>query len=385
MNMPDLGSSMPPRIEWSPPNIGVEEREAVLRVMDSGWMTQGPETKAFEAEIQEVLQAEHAVAVNNGTSALIAALMAHGVGPEDEVLVPALTFPATVNSVVAVGARPVLIDCDRETFNVTVELMRKKVTPRTKAIMPVDVYGMPVDIDGFQQFARKNGLILIEDAAEAFGATYKGKPIGSFGHTTIFSFHMAKPCSAVEGGCIVTNDTEIARRCRAIRNHGTEGTCRHASFGLNFRATDLLSAIGRVQLAKLKQSLKHRAELAAIYSIELRGHVGLQKIPDYVTCHPWTIFSVLVDAARRDEIVRELNANGIDTRISWPIPTNQIYRRELLPAEALPAAEEIARRTISLPMGNGLRVEDVRRVCTVLKNAVAGVGANRARTPAEEQ
>jgi perosamine synthetase len=360
-----------PRIEWSPPNIGIEEREAVLRVMNSGWMTQGPETKAFESEIQEVLQAEHAVVVNSGTSALIAALMAHGVGAGDEVLVPALTFMATVNSVIAVGARPVLIDCDHETFNVTVDLMREKLTRRTKAIMPVDVYGMPVDIYAFQQFAREEGLILIEDSAEAIGATYRGKPVGSFGHTAIFSFHMAKLCSAVEGGCIATNDAEIARRCRAIRNHGTDGTCRHIFFGLNFRTTDLHSAIGRVQLTKLKSSLEHRAELAAIYSTELRGQVGLQTIPDYVTRHPRTIFGVLVDPARRDEIVHELNSEGIDTRISWPIPTNKIYDRELFPAEALPAAEGIASRIISLPMGNGLRVDEVRRVCTVLKNALA--------------
>ena len=338
--------------------------------MDSGWMTEGPETRAFEEEIQEALEAEHAVVVNNGTSALVATLMAHGIGAGDEVLVPALTYMATINSVLAVGARPVLVDCDRETFNVTVELMRKKVTPRTKAIMPVDVYGMPIDIHAFQQFSRERGLVLIEDAAEAIGATYKGRPIGSFGHTAIFSFHMAKLCAAVEGGCIVTNDAEIAARCRAIRHHGTQDADRHNFFGLNFRTTDLLSAIGRVQLKKLKGNLEHRSELAAIYANELRNYVTLQMVPDYVTRHPWMIFGVLVDAPRRDEILRELQANGIDARICWPVPTNEISHRELVRTEALPAAEEIASRVIALPIGNGLPAEDVRRVCAALKNAL---------------
>lgn len=357
------------KVPWSPPDIGLEERKEAKRVIDSGWLTQGKETDLFENELAQYIGCKHAVIVNNGTSALIAALMAHGIGPGDEVIVPTFTFIATVNSILAVGATPVLVDCDIDTFNTKPELVEQKFTKKTKAIMPVDVAGMPIDIEGFESLVEKKGVILIEDAAEAIGAEYKNRKIGSFGHLAILSFHMAKVAAAVEGGAILTNDDAIAEKCHMIKNHGMKKKFQHEEFGLNFRITDIQSAIGRVQLRKVEDYIIKRNNLVDMYKDELKGLVEFQKEPSYVTRHPYMIFNILVSASKQKEVIEELNKNNIGNRISWVPVHKQIYHKNLF-KEEYPNSEKIASRIISLPLGNALEEEQVHYVCKIIKQVL---------------
>ena len=356
-------------VSWSPPAIGEEEKKAAIAVVNSGWMTQGKKTEEFEKKLADYIGCKHAVVVNSGTSALITAMIAHGIGRGDEVLVPTLTFIASVNAISAVGATPVLVDSDLETFNTTPELMKEKITGKTKAIMPVDVAGMPIDIDSFKDFAEDNDLILVEDAAEAVGAKYKHKKIGSFDHTSILSFHMAKLMSTIEGGCLTTNDDAVAEKCKMIRNHGMQGRYDYAVFGLNSRITDIQSAIGLEQLKKLDRHLELRNKLAKQYMDGLKGLVEFQQIPDYVTLHPWMIFGVLTEAKKRDAINKLLNDNGIGTRICWLPAHKQAYHSKLFKG-SYPNAEQIASRIINPPMGNALAKEDVDYVIEKFKEAL---------------
>ena len=364
--------SLDRKVHWSPPFFEEEDLEAAIQVVRSGWMTQGKQTAAFENEIAAACDAKYAVAVNNGTSALIAALHAAEIGPGDEVLAPTMTFIATINAILAVGAKPILVDCDPQTLNVTPELLHAKLTSKTKAVLFVDVYGMPCDIDRLRLFAEQNSLILIEDAAQAIGAQYKGKPIGSFGHLTVISFHMAKLVPTVEGGCILTQDENLAARMKQIRNHGMAGQYHYVCFGLNFRITDIQASLGRSQLKKLTRIVELRQQLAQQYEQGLRGLVDFQIVPDYVTSHPHMIYAVfLKDKETRDRVNRHLNQRGVDTRICW-VPTHlQPYHRELFSNQgSFPNAEKAAERNLSLPLGNALTPEEVSYAIEVVKEAL---------------
>ena len=356
-------------IPWSCPDIGKEEKEAAKRVIDSGMLTQGKETKAFEKDIKNYIGCKNAVVVNNGTSALITAMLAHGIGHNDEVIVPTFTFVASVNAILAVGAKPVLADSDPKTFNTTPELMEKYLTKKTKAVIPVDVAGMPINVDAFAEFAEKNNLIMIEDAAEAMGAEYKNKKIGSFNHTAIFSFHMAKLITSVEGGCIAASDDEIAARCSMIQNHGMLQKYDHKSFGLNFRLTDIQSAIGRVQLKKINKYLKWRNQLAKIYKEELGASFEYQEIPDYVDVHPHMIFGILAGKRKRDYIMNYLKKNGVDARVCWPPVHMQEYHKKIFHGK-YPNSEHIASRIINPPIGNVLSEEYLNYVIGIFKKAL---------------
>jgi perosamine synthetase len=353
-------------VPWSEPDLGEEERRAVLAVLDSGWLGMGPKTKEFERGICEYTGAREAIVVNNGTSALVAALLANGIGPGDEVLVPTYTFAATVNSVLAVGAKPVLLDCDPQTFNVTPEIVESELRdhPQARALLFVDVAGQPCDLDALTELARRRSLVLIEDAAEAFGAGYRGRRVGASEHTTIFSFHIAKQMTSVEGGAIVTHDREVASRARLVRSHG-EGSEKyvHVAFGLNFRPTDLLSAIGTVQLRKVDRYLGLRNDLARRYRDFLAPYLRFQEVPAFVTQPTWMIFMALAtNREERDAYVRWLSAHGIDTRIPWPPVHAQPYYVRQFGASMFPSADDTFARVLSLPMGNGLKMEQVQSV-----------------------
>ena len=267
------------------------------------------------------------------------------------------------------GATPVLVDSDLGTFNTTPELMKPLITKKTKAIMPVDVAGMPIDVDAFTKFAQAHNLIIIEDAAQGLGAVYKGKKIGSFNHTAIYSFHMAKLATTVEGGCIVTNDEKIAHTCAMIRNHGMEGRCEYKVFGLNLRINDIQSAIGRVQLRKIEKYIALRNKLVNMYKKGLGDIAEFQNIPPYVSTHPHMLFGILVDAAKRDAIIKTLNENGIGTRICWNPAHRQPYHSAIFKGN-YPNADKLSSRIINVPMGNDLSEEDVQYVIDIFRKAV---------------
>tara|TARA_B100000315_G_C14553051_1_gene576801 strand:+ start:621 stop:1742 length:1122 start_codon:yes stop_codon:yes gene_type:complete len=361
------------KISWSPPNLSDEEKEAAIRVIKSGWLTQGTETEKWEDDICEYIGCKYAVVVNNGTSGLIASLIANGIKPGDEVLVPSFTFIATVNSILSVGAQPVLVDCDPKTFNTDVEFLEKKLSSKTKAIMPVCVAGMPLNLDKLLHFCNENNLKIIEDSAESFGGEYKNKKIGSFGHTSIFSFHIAKQITTVEGGCITTNNPEIAEKLKQIRNHGLRykpeeqnGKYVYSHFGLNFRSNDVLSAIGRIQLKRINETLAKRNQLVSIYKEKLRNYVEFQEVPNYVTKHPWMFFSILLEKEKREYVNAEMNNRGIATRICWTPVHLQEYHKKNFPDVHHPNSLEIYQRIINPPLGNAHTTDDIEYITGVI-------------------
>lgn len=360
------------KIPWSVPDIGEEEDKAVSAVMNSRWLGMGPKTKEFEAAICTYTSSKNAVVVNNGTSALMTALLANGISPGDKVLVPTYTFIATVNSVIALGAVPILVDCDPVTFNVSADEIGKKISQHknAKALIFVDVAGMPADIDAISEIASKNNLILIEDAAESFGAKYKGKLVGSFEHTTIFSFHIAKQMTMVEGGAIVSGEQQIADKSRLIRSHG-EGKEKyiHVDLGLNFRPTDIQSAIGITQLRKVEKYIELRGRIAKLYMTKLSGLMEFQHVSDYVSRHPYMLFMCLAkDSKERDELNGFLNDRGVDTRIPWPPVHAQPYHKARLAFEEMPNADRVYGRVVSLPIGNAITDSQAEQVIEVVKD-----------------
>ena len=359
------------RINWSSPTIGEEEKKAVLRVMESGWLSQGPETKAFERELGAFVGNKYCIVVNNGTSALITALLVNGIGKGDEVIVPAHTFISPINAILAVGAKPVLVDVDPLTWNITPDISKKAVTKETKAILPVNIAGLPVDIYGFQDLAKKKKISLIIDSAESFGGEYNHRLLGDihFEHTSIFSFHIAKQLSTIEGGCIFTDNKEIYEKCRMIRDHGMNGRYNFAAFGLNFRITDIQSAIGREQLKKVPKALKHRAQCVALYKKYLDNQFDYQIIPNYVTKHPNLFFGILTKlfgtSENRNKLINRLNKAGVDTRLCWPYILSQPFHKTIFNGQ-YDVTKSLSERIITLPLSNSIPFEDIKTVCNII-------------------
>ncbi|MBK8985787.1 MAG: DegT/DnrJ/EryC1/StrS family aminotransferase [Chloroflexi bacterium] len=349
-------------IPISKPFIGEAEKQAVMAVLDSGMLAQGPRTAAFEEKFAAVCGVKHAVAASSGTTALHIALLAHGIGPGDEVITTPFTFIASVNSIVYTGAKPVFVDIDPETFNINPDLLAAAITPRTKAIMPVHLYGYPCDMDAIMSIADQHGLAVIEDAAQSIGATYKGKMTGSFG-TGCFSLYATKNVMSAEGGMITTNDDDIAQRCRMIRNHGMQRRYYHDMLGFNFRMTDLHAAIGLAQLDRLDEFTSKRRANAAY----LNAHITSVKTPTVQEGydHVWHQYTVRVNGGRnRDEAVKQLTEAGIGTGIFYPVPANkQSHLAAMgLGGDTLPVTEQIATEVISLPVHPQLSQSDLETI-----------------------
>jgi dTDP-4-amino-4,6-dideoxygalactose transaminase len=350
-------------ISISKPYIGEAEKAAVLEVLDSGMLAQGPRTAQFEERFAQVCGVRHAIATANGTTALHLAVLTCGLGPGDEVITTPFTFIASANSILFAGAKPVFVDVDAETFNLDPALIEQAVTPRTKAILPVHLFGQMCDMDALQALANKYGLKIIEDACQAVGATYKGRTAGSFG-IGAFSLYATKNVMSGEGGMITTDDDALAERCRLLRNHGMKRRYYHDLLGFNFRMSDVHAAIGLAQMGRLDEFTAKRRANAAYLNAHLKS-VITPKVKDGYG-HVWHQYTIRVDRGRdRDAAAQRLNDAGIGTGVFYPIPAHrQAYMREVVGDVSLPVAEQLAKEVISLPVHPQLSPSDLDAIVT---------------------
>jgi dTDP-4-amino-4,6-dideoxygalactose transaminase len=347
--------------------------EACRKVLASGRYVLGPELDAFEQEFAAYCEADRCVGVGNGLDALHLILRAYGIGPGDEVLVPGNTFIATWLAVTYAGARPVPVEPDEAGHTMDPTRIEAAVTEKSRAIMPVHLYGRPADMDRINEVARKYGLKVIEDAAQAHGARYKGRRAGSLGDAAGFSFYPGKNLGALgDGGAVVTNDTGLAERVALLRNYGSPRKYVHDMAGFNSRLDELQAALLRVKLRYLDQWNGRRAEIAAAYREGLKD-TGLvhQRLTDGVE-PVWHLF--VVRSGRRDELRDLLDHQGIGTLIHYPIPPHlqKVYEGCGYPAGSLPVSERLAREVLSLPMGPHMKTEEVHQVIEALRVLCAG-------------
>lgn len=366
----DTAETEPPFVGAARPIIGEAEIEAALRVMRGGNVVQGPEVAAFEEEFAAVVAGRHCVAVNSGTSALVIALLGLGIGPGDEVVVPSFTFAATANAVRLAGATPVFADIEPDTFCLSPAATAAAIGPRTAAIMPVHLYGHPADMAALGGLAARHGLAVVEDAAQAHGATLDGTPVGAFGQAGCFSFYPTKNMHSLEGGMVTTADEALARRCRLLRNQGMEQRYANELVGYNMRLTDVGAAVGREQLRKLAGWNELRRANAAKLDAGLIG-VTTPAVRAGVE-HVYHQYTVRVAADRRDALQGFLRARRIGSAVYYPVPVHRLpsFGLDL----DLPATEAAAREVLSLPVHPSLSADELDRVVEATRGAYFDFG-----------
>ena len=347
------------RLAW--PDLGPEELAAVQAVFESGQLTMGPRVDEFEAELARACEVEHAVVVSSGTAALHLSVLALGIGPGDEVIVPAYTFPATANVVALAGAKPVLADVDPETMNLTAESVAAALTERTKAVLVVHLFGRPAPWEALEAAVAKD-VMLLEDAAGALGARRQGRACGGLGRLGCLSFHPRKIVTTGEGGAVTTNEGELADGVRRLRHHGIEprGDFEIRAPGLNYRLPDILCAVGTTQTRRLEQLLEERERLAAAYAERLGDTVALPSA-DEGDRHGLQAYVVRTDS--RDEALEALAKAGIQAQIG----TYALHRLGAYADQGpFPGADEAFERALALPFHNRLTDDDLDRVAAVL-------------------
>ncbi|GAA1371438.1 DegT/DnrJ/EryC1/StrS aminotransferase family protein [Luteococcus sanguinis] len=353
------------------PIIGEDEIEAVTRVMRSGMIAQGPEVAAFETEFAEhFTPRRRAVAVNSGTSALHIGLMSSGIGAGDEVIVPSFTFAATANSVALTGATPVFADIDPDSFCLAPASVEASITERTRAIMPVHLYGHPADMESLRRIAERHGLQLFEDAAQAHGASLHGVPVGSFGTFGAFSLYPTKNMTSGEGGMVTVEDAEVERKCRLYRNQGMLKQYHNEVVGLNNRMTDIHAAIGRVQLTKVDGWTAQRQANADFLTANLQGVTPPPVAAGAV--HVYHQYTVRVPEGR-DEFAAQLKERfNVGSGMFYPVPNHRLAPFQS-PVE-LPETERAAAECLSLPVHPSLSQDDLARIVEAV-NTLAKAGA----------
>lgn len=361
------------------PQMGEEEKELVWSAMSSGGLAQGVRVHELEERFAAFVGVPHAIATSSGTTALHLALLAAGVGPGDEVVTVPFTFIASATSVLFTGARPAFVDVDPATFNIDVSQIEAAITPRTRAILPVSLYGQPADLPAIAEIADRHGLTIVEDAAQSHGAAIGGRMSGSWG-AGCFSFYPTKNMTTGEGGMVTTSDAELADRARLLREHGSRVRYHHEIVGYNFRMTDIHASIGLAQLTKLPANNARRHEIAARYDRELRGVVTPAVLPGVT--HVYHQYTLRVN--RRDELVEALRERGIGTGVYYPIPVHrQRPFMELGYGEQhFPVTERLCEEVVSIPVHPSLSDDEVGQVIAAVNAVVAELGPVPAATPA---
>lgn len=360
------------KISIAKPIIGQDEKQAVMEVLESGHLVQGKFVEDFEQAFAKFQGVKYAIATNNGTTALSTALLASGVEAGDEVIIPSFSFVATATSVLSIGATPIFVDVEPETFCIDPELIIKEITPKTKAIMPVHLFGHPANMPIIDQICKKYNLLIIEDAAQAHGSKINGTCIGGWG-AAAFSFYATKNMTSGEGGMVTTNNREIAERARMVRNHGMNAQYYHEVIGFNYRMTNIAAAIGLSQLPKLSGWNKQRIQNANYFN----KHIQSVKIPitreDYY--HVFHQYTVVTEEENRNNIVQELNKKGIDARVYYPIPihsqpifkqhpqsSNNCQCTDDKNCKHLPMSRKLSNSVFSLPVHPSLTQDDLERI-----------------------
>ncbi|OYT98228.1 MAG: aminotransferase DegT [Burkholderiales bacterium PBB1] len=362
------------------PLLDGNEKRYLSECIDSGWISsEGPFVREFEERFARTVGRRHAVAVANGSLALDAAVTALGLGPGDEVILPTFTIISCAAPIVRAGATPVVVDCDPATWNMDVEQVAARITPRTRAIMVVHIYGLPVDMAPIEELARRHGLKIIEDAAEVHGQTYRGRPCGSFGDISTFSFYPNKHVTTGEGGMLVTDSDALAEHCRKLRNLAFMPPRRfvHDELGWNMRMTNLQAALGVAQLERFDEFLRRKRAMGRRYDAALSGTHGLQlPLPrnDDAENIYWVYGVVLHDDIDFDaeEAMRRLGAMGVGCRpFFWPMHEQPVFRsRGLFANDSHPVAERIARRGFYVPSGLALTHDQIDTVAAALRDLV---------------
>jgi perosamine synthetase len=353
------------------PQMGEEEKERVWEAMSSGSLAQGPRVRQLEDEFATFVGADHAVATSSGTTALHLALLGHDIGPGDEVVTVPFTFIASANSIVYTGARPVFVDIDERDFTIDVSQVEAAITPRTRAIMPVSLYGQPADMPAIDEIAGRHGLAVIEDAAQAHGAAVGERRSGTWG-AGAFSFYPTKNMTTGEGGMITTRDGAYAERVRLLREHGMKVRYHHDIVGYNFRMTDIAAAIGLAQLPKLPGYNERRRAIAARYDAELRGVITPYVRPGVT--HVYHQYTIRVN--ERDAFVERLKERGVGSAIYYPIP---VHRQKPFLAmgygeQSFPVTDRLTEQVVSIPVHPSLSDDEVSTVIGAVNETAAELG-----------
>ncbi|MFZ2314361.1 MAG: DegT/DnrJ/EryC1/StrS family aminotransferase [Gammaproteobacteria bacterium] len=345
--------------------------DAHRRVAESGWYILGKEVEAFENEFAHYCNAKYCIGVGNGLDALRLILEAYDIGPADEVIVPANTYIATWLAVTQVGAKPIPVEPDENTYNINPSLIEAAITPRTKAILVVHLYGQPADMDPINLIAKKYNLKVIEDAAQAHGARYKGVRVGSLGDASGFSFYPGKNLGAFgDGGAVVTNDPEVANKIQMLRNYGSRVKYYNNIIGTNSRLDELQAAFLRIKLTKLDEWNERRKKIASHYLLHLnKDNIKLPMVPDWAD-PVWHLF--VVRTSDREQLKQQLEENGVHTMIHYPIPPHlqPAYAELKLKNGAFPISEAIHNEVLSIPMGPAMKQAQIEKVSNSINEVI---------------
>lgn len=357
------------------PHIGAHEHQYVREVLNSGHLSLGPKYLEFEKKFAAIAGTRYACSVNSGTSGLHLAMLAAGIGPGDEVITSPFSFIASANAILYVGAKPVFVDIEAETFNLDPQQIERKITKKTKAILVVHIFGQPATMNPIMNIARRHKLLVVEDACESIGARYRGKRVGTFGQSAVFAFYPNKQMTTGEGGMIVTNSKRVYDYCASLRNQGRGKSMAwldHQYIGYNYRLDEMSAAVGLAQLEKLPWMIRQRQKIAATYNRFLAGHEDVVLTPRTLSdrTHTWFVYVVRLSrrGVNRKRVMAQLQKQGISSKVYLPsIHLFDVYRKQFGSHRGqLPISEQTSDTSLALPIYIGLKQNDIQHICRTL-------------------